>query len=195
MAPELLLETLRRRRLSGGVITDHDALWSEEELGALLQSAAEDCEGIRIYRGVEISADHAHILAIGLESLTDAPPGIPIERLIDVAREQGAALVWAHPYLAYREMRPPEACPEIRDGIHALEVASSMTKGTDSLRGRRLARARGWSLVAGSDAHAPETIGAAVTDFSFLPPDEKALAQAIIAGKCRPRRPSIREER
>ena len=188
MEPELLLKTLHQRRLSGGVITDHDVLWTEEELNALIQSVAGESGDIRLYRGVEITADHAHLLAIGLETLDETPPGISIERLIDVAAEQGAALVWAHPYLAYRTMRSPELYPEIRSGIHALEVASSMTKGEDSRRGRRLARARGWFLVAGSDAHAPETIGAAVTEFPFLPRDEKALARAIIAGQCRPKR-------
>lgn len=188
MEPELILERLRARRLSGCVITDHDALWSVEELNALVQSAAGKREGFRLYRGVEITADHAHILALGLETLDETPPGVSIERLIDVAREQGAALIWAHPYLAYRGMRSPELYPEIRSGIHALEVASSMTKGEDALRSRRLARARGWSLVAGSDAHAPESIGAAATVFPFLPRDEKALAQAIISGHCRPKR-------
>lgn len=187
LEPEMLISRLHERGLSGGVITEHDMLWSEDELQELIHSSSEGVEGVRLYRGVEISADHAHILAFGLESLAETPRGCPIQRVIDVAREQGAALIWAHPYLVYRNMLSPEHFPDIRLGIHGLEVSSSMTKGDDSKRAKSLAQERGWHMTGGSDAHAPENVGIAATEFPFLPQDEKALAQAIIAGQCRPK--------
>ena len=86
LEPETIISRLHERGLSGGVITEHDVLWSEDELQALVHASSEGVEGVRLYRGVEISADHAHILAFGLESLAETPRGCPIQRVIDTAQ-------------------------------------------------------------------------------------------------------------
>ena len=178
---------LRERQLDGGTLTEHDRIWSVDEIQEIMQSDQYCLDGIRLYRGVEISTEYAHIVAMGLEDLQDVPPGVSLERLITVAHEQEAALIWAHPYLGYHNLRPPEAHPNIAQlakGIHAVEVRSSVTKGESSKRAQQLAAKWGWIQVGGSDAHTLETVGTAATVLSFLPTSEKTLALAIKKGQC-----------
>lgn len=186
--PEQLIYTLQEKALHGAVLSDHDQLWTVQEVEELLaQSEKGATESTRLYRGVEISTEHAHIVAIGMEDLRDTPPRVPLYRLVDVAREQGAALIWVHPYLNYRELLPPEQHTNIEkyaEGIHAVEVCSSVTRRDLSQRSQLLSEKWGWAPVGGSDAHSSEKVGVAVTAFSFLPKDEKELAKAIIDKKC-----------
>lgn len=173
---------LAQKNLDGGVITDHDELWRKEELDELLAEAR--VEGIVLYRGVEITSAFAHILAFGLEDMRDLPKGVDHARLVAVAREQGAALVWAHPYLNYRGTRSPDTCPEFHAGIHGVEITSSVIGKADTGRTRRLAKKSHWCETGGSDAHTPENVGKRFTTFPFLPANEKELARAILEKKC-----------
>lgn len=186
--PQQLVRVLHERTLCGGVLAEHDQLWLEEEVEEILDLAKENgIEGVCLYRGVEISTEHAHIVAIGMEDLRDTPRGVRLDRLIAVAREQEAALIWVHPYLNYRGLLPPEQhdnVAELAKGIHAVEVCSSVTRKESSARAHMLSEEWQWVPVAGSDAHALEIVGAAATEFPFLPKDEKALARAIMAGQC-----------
>lgn len=186
--PQKLVRVLHERMLCGGVLAEHDQLWQEEEVEEVLCLAKEDgIEGVHLYRGVEITTEHAHIVAIGMEDLRDTPRGVRLERLIAVAREQGAALIWVHPYLNYSGLLPPEQhdnVEELAKGIHAVEVCSSVTRKEFSARARLLSEKWQWVPVGGSDAHALEIVGAAATEFPLLPKDEKALAKAIMAGQC-----------
>jgi hypothetical protein len=70
----------------------------------------------------------------------------------------------------------------IPDGIDAIEVASTITSGGKQQEAERIAKRKGWARVAGSDAHCIDNVGQTYTAFPELPPDEKALANAIRTG-------------
>ncbi len=178
--PCRIRETLDQKNFHGGVLSEHDALWSYEELATLEKQQG----GAKLYRGVEISSANGHVLAIGLENLSDLPVGVGLKRLIAIAREQQAALIWVHPYLHYRGLPFPQDDTLTTLGIHAVEVVSSVTRGQHACQAMEMAANKGWAQVGGSDAHAQETIGMAGTLFPKLPEDEKELAQLIITRQC-----------
>lgn len=174
---------MRKRGLAGVVLAEHDALWDLEELSVLRRNLGSDQ---RLYRGVEISCAEGHVVVIGLQSLTGLAPGVAAATVVEVAHRAGAVVILAHPYQAVVGTVSPPVLESLPDGLDAVEVASSTTRGKDSMRALALARARGWRAVAGSDAHAIERLAAAYTLFPALPDDELQLAELIRAGRGRP---------
>jgi predicted metal-dependent phosphoesterase TrpH len=177
-------------RLDGAVLTEHDALWPEEEIRALNGKLHRG----RIYRGVEVSSCSGHFVLIGIEALNCIHPGDSIERILPVAEAQGAAVIWVHPHQRYSQITHPleeafgtDFCGDhFPDRIDAIEVASTVTRERHARHARRLARCHGLSMVGGSDAHTAAALGQALTHFTHLPADEGALAAAIRLGQCAP---------
>lgn len=178
--PIHLIEVMERTGLDGLVITEHDRLWSIEEIASINRRLGAG----RIYRGVEVSSNNGHFIVIGLAALDGIEPGIGIEKLIPRIHAQGAAIIWAHPLLQYGSTAIPFNSSDMPVGLHAVEVASGVTRGKDALAARAMARQRGWAAVGGSDAHAPGQVGCAYTLFSELPQNEQMLAAAIRQGQC-----------
>jgi len=178
--PELLPEVVIARGLHGVVITEHDHLWSPEEIAALNRNLV----GARIFGGVEISSRNGHFLLIGLDHLDNLQPGVSVRRIVQEAKAQGAAVIWAHPHLEYSQIQHPLKFSDMPDGIDAIEVASSVTVESQALEARAVARDLGYGMVGGSDAHALAHVGKAYTLFAQMPADEKALANAICSGRC-----------
>jgi predicted metal-dependent phosphoesterase TrpH len=178
--PDLLPKVIAERGLHGVVITEHDCLWSAEEVAVLNR----ELNGFRIFRGVEISSRNGHFLVIGMDELGDLKPGVSARRIISVARKHGAAVIWAHPQLEYRQIVQPLRSCGIPDGIDAVEVVSTTTHGQQSETARAYARDLDCCMVGGSDAHVLDHVGKAFTAFDHMPRDEKDLAAAIRSGCC-----------
>lgn len=172
---------MARRGLHGVVLTEHDQLWSAAEIAALNRNLA----GRRIYRGVEVSSRHGHFLVIGLDDLDGIRKGMAIEELAARARAAGAAVVWAHPLNNYSNTSHCLTLETMPPGIHAVETAGGRTRADSAALAMAYARRMGCTPVAGSDAHVIDQVGSAYTRFARLPRDEKALAAAIVAGRCR----------
>ncbi|PLY01968.1 MAG: hypothetical protein C0622_06200 [Desulfuromonas sp.] len=185
LIPEFLGESAEKAGLDGVVITEHDAIWSEEEVRLLQESVGDK---VKIYRGVEVSSADGHFVVIGLQSLEGIRPGISAVDLYEVVSAQNAVAILAHPQ---RSGRGGSKFPETsgwHESVDAVEVASSMTYDENELRARTFAEQTGRSMVAGSDAHCLLRVGATYTEFDFLPVDETSLAEAIKAKKGTPRR-------
>ncbi len=172
---------MARRGLHGVVLTEHDQLWPAAEIAALNRSLA----GRRIYRGVEVSSRHGHFLVIGLDHMDGIRKGMAIEELADRVRAAGAAMVWAHPLNNYGSTSHCLTLETMPPGIHAVETAGGRTREEAAPQALAFARRMGYTPVAGSDAHVIDQVGSAYTRFARLPKDEKALAAAIMAGRCR----------
>ncbi len=177
--PALLPNVMVERGLHGVVITEHDHLWSSTEVDELNRNLC----GIRIYGGVEISSCNGHFLVIGLDRLDNLKPGASAQSIIQVAKRQGAAVIWAHPLLEYRQIQQPLNTGNIPEGIDAIEVASTVTVGPQAAEARAYARNSGCGMVGGSDAHVLDQVGKAFTLFDHLPTDGKDLAAAICNGR------------
>ena len=178
--PAQLPAAIIAKGLDGVVITEHDCLWSSREIEALNRVLS----GPRIYRGVEISSRNGHFVVIGLDRLDAVGPGISVVRIIQQARKQGAAVIMAHPLFENRHMTEPLDFDHMPDGIDAVEVISTVTRGTQVAEIKAYARQFGYSEVEGSDAHCLDLVDKAFTLFDHLPVDEKELAAAICSGRC-----------
>ena len=189
--PEKLQTLMAQDDLNGIVITEHDHLWSSEEILELNSSLKKG----RIYRGVEVSSRNGHFLVIGLENMDGLSHGTGIEDLYKITQKAGAAVIWAHPLLNYSNVPDPLDVETIHNEIHAVEVVSGAIDLDATDKAFKYARLTGCAAVGGSDAHVLEQVGCAYTLFSELPVDEKALAVEIHAGRCRAMRRKDREIR
>lgn len=70
-------------------------------------------------------------------------------------------------------------------GIDAIEVASTVTFGTQTNELRNHAGQKGIAMVGGSDAHSLAQVDQAFTLFGHMPTNEKELAAAIRNGPCK----------
>jgi predicted metal-dependent phosphoesterase TrpH len=148
-------------------ITDHDTIE-----GAL---RARELAGKRRYRfevivGEEISTREGHLLALFLERRV--PPGLCIERSIELVHAQGGLAIVAHPFnrvfrhsvqrpVMDRILRQPEVHP---DGIETLN-GSFAGIGSSPIAMRLARDTYHWPEIGGSDAHTPTAIGCAHTLF------------------------------
>jgi len=172
MRPGEIETYARRKGLSGVVLTDHDAVWRQEEIDDLRTRG----DGFRIYWGVECTARGCHVLAVGLPELGPIKRGMRLEQIADFAHGHGAVLILAHPY---RDAEPDDLPLE---RVDAIEVGSNSFSATETRLAVQLARRFGKPQVAGSDAHALSQIGWAWTAFPRLPTDELELAELIRSG-------------
>lgn len=179
LEPYELSKAMLAKNVGGVVITEHDLLWEEKEINELNRSLGPD---MRVYRGVEITAEEAHLVVIGATDIKDVRPRLPAREVIRAVRQQGAAVILAHPFLAEHKMFSLNGGNSWLQELHALEVASSLTVGDAERKTRLLAYQKGLMRVAGSDAHSLEKVGATYTSFPRPPAHEQELAQMIMAG-------------
>lgn len=151
-----VLERAAEIGLDGVCITDHDAI--EQSLAAATIAPE---YGLLAIPGVEVSTRDGHVLALGVE--TRPEPGRSFERTVAAIRDWGGLAIVPHPF---RRSRHGVSASTIAaadcDGIET-HNAMGMT-GIRNRQAARFATRHGFPAVAGSDAHAPRTIGHSVTD-------------------------------
>ena len=174
--PEKLGQAAIDAGLDGLVLTEHDAMWTEEEVQILVQRIGHK---VKIYRGVEVSSVDGHFIVIGLKDMSGVQVGIQAEELFAIARRENAVVILAHPHRSGSGSKLFQENINWSKSVDAVEVASTYTFGQHETEARLLAIEAGVSEVAGSDAHCLSRVGLAYTELNFLPADELALAEAI----------------
>ena len=172
LEPGELLVAARRAGLEGVVVTEHDVLWAAEEVASLQGRVSE----VRLFRGFECTVQGAHLVVIGLDDAARLYRGMRFEAAVEIARQDGAAVILAHPFRDSDLEGLPLSL------VDAVEVASTSFTADEAVRAWRLARRLGKPTVAGSDAHALPLVGWAWTELPALPGDELALAEVIRSG-------------
>src|SRR5262245_35574318 len=171
--PFALLRRAREVGLDGVVITEHDWLWTEEELDELRAAA----EGLVVLAGIEVSAEQGHFLVYGVHDPFAVPRGIDVAELCREVHRQGGAVVAAHPF------RWGQRFDEIlRDDRPELDGLELMTKNMDAGCRRRAAEIHASRPLAGlgsSDAHREPELGFCYTDFGQVVRDMRDLVEAI----------------
>ena len=165
--PNALIEEARRVGLTGVNITEHDRMWESWDLAPFRKQH----EGIFVSNGMEVSTDMGHILAIGLKGYEG---GIRrLEKLRQVADEQGAFLVVAHPFRHFfdpvhfkREGKEPfNLTPEqaaklpVFQLVHGIEVLNGCNTPRENYFALQVAKILGKPGTGGSDAHSTQGIG------------------------------------
>lgn len=165
--PDDLIEEARRVGLTGVNITEHDRMWESWDLAPFRKKH----EGVFVSNGMEVSTDMGHILAIGLKGYES---GIRrLEKLRQVADEQGAFLVVAHAFRHFfdpvhfkREGKEPfNLMPEqaaklpVFQLVHGIEVLNGCNTPRENYFALQVAKILGKPGTGGSDAHSTQGIG------------------------------------
>lgn len=186
-----LIESAKSQGLEGICLTDHDRFWSDEQLRDLSRK-----HQFLVLAGSEINTDLGHILVFGLE---DYVFGLHKPDFLHRKVEQrGGVMIAAHPHRR-RFLEDPGHIPEAREEM--LEAASrdslfQMCVAVEGLNGRatpvqnsfsrELSDRLGAKVVAASDAHRPEQVGTAATNFHRKIHDLAGLIEELKAGRFEP---------
>jgi predicted metal-dependent phosphoesterase TrpH len=182
MDPFALVRRAREQGLDGVVITEHDWLWTEEELHELRAAAP----GLVVLAGIEVSCREGHFLTYGVGDPFALPRGIGVTELCREVHRQGGAVVAAHPF---RWDQPFDAIlSREQPDLDGLELMTSNMDARCRRRAAEVRRTRGLAGLGSSDAHDEETLGCCYTDFDAVIRDGPDLVHAI-----RGRRATARE--
>lgn len=146
--------------LHGIVFTEHYSYAASGPVEVLKEKYK---SSIRIFRGVEFSAEEGHCLVFGVN--TDKL-GIKYAAVADVIRfvtEAGGVVIPSHPY------RPGTSLGDrVRNvkGITALEGYNGANMHAYNVKAIETASALKLPFTGGSDAHAPDEVGSCFTEFS-----------------------------
>ena len=157
---ELVLQ-LKRKRLDGAAITDHDTVEGALKLTKMVNEM-NNCKKLLIIPGIEVSTRRGHI--IGINITTPIPKGLSVRETIERIHEAGGIAIAAHPQTLFKN--GVGLNPEILSfGLDAIEVINSSLFPFQLLTHitRKFAEQYGIPQTAGSDSHIPESIGLAYT--------------------------------
>ncbi len=163
--------------LSGVVITEHDWLWSEEELDELRAATP----SVQVYAGIEVSAYDGHFLCYGVHDASKFPKGIHLKDLCSEVHAQGGVIVAAHPYRWGQDFDDILSQEPLLDGV---EIMSSNMDGRLRQRAREchINRRQPWAKVGNSDGHQLAVVGCCYTVFAYTVRDEADLLEALRQG-------------
>ena len=125
MRAAAIAEQAAARGLDGICLTEHNALWSDEEARALSERS-----GVRVLPGMELGTDVGHVLVFGLPRFT--PELLAIESLLPIVAAEGAAMALAHPMRPFSGRLP--GWTQMSEWFHALEaINGDHADGDESL--------------------------------------------------------------
>jgi predicted metal-dependent phosphoesterase TrpH len=172
--PLELLAAARAAGLDGVVLTEHDYLWTEDELAELRAAAPE----LVVLAGVEVAARGGDVLCYGVADPFAIPRGIGWADLCREVHKQGGVALAAHPN---RWGQPFErVLKDSRAELDGIEVMSNnMDPGLRYRAAELLLKFPHFAQLGNSDSHAPETVGCCYTDFDAVIRTTADLVAAI----------------
>jgi predicted metal-dependent phosphoesterase TrpH len=150
-------------------ITDHNTTVGAMEVLRLAP------EGLIILPGIEITSADGHILALNVEQ--EIPRGLSVPETIDRIHAIGGIAVAAHPYRKWSGLKESMIRKSPFDAIEAINGRNTRKNNRRVLD---LALELELPMIAGSDAHKPGNIGAAVTVFADSVQSRDEMINAIL---------------
>ncbi|OQY60496.1 MAG: metal-dependent phosphohydrolase [Desulfobacteraceae bacterium 4572_88] len=179
--PETLIRQAIRLKLDGVCLTEH---YSVE--ASLPVEKIRVPEGFHVFRGVEISTDHGHLLAYGLKddswNIWSRNNYLNIRDVIRIVHDLGGICVPAHPFRGWDS--PGDALLGI-EGFDAIETHNGRDSAEQNQKAAEVARIRKLPSVGGSDCHRKEEVGRAFTIFKNPVCSIEDIAEQIKKGNCR----------
>ncbi len=179
--PLALVRRAHALGLDGIVITEHDWLWTTEELDELRAAVP----GFLVFGGIEVSTMEGHFLVHGVTDPFALPRGIGVAELCREVHRQGGAAIAAHPFrwgqlfdVILRDQKPD---------LDGLEVLTSNMDAECRVRAAEVWEQTGWTALGSSDAHHEELIGVCYTEFEHTIRDQHDLIEALRSGMATPR--------
>ena len=175
--PFSLIRHAHELGLAGIVITEHDWIWSADELDELRAATP----GVQVYSGVEVSAHEGHFLCYGISTLSKVPKGIKVKELCREVHAEGGVVIAAHPYRWGQDFDEILSQQTLLDGM---EVKSSHMdqESRKKAHARHLEHAS-MAAVGNSDAHQLEVVGCCYTVFPHAIRDQSDLLEALRSGQ------------
>ncbi len=173
MDPLTMCRRAREIGLDGVVITEHDWLWTEEELAALRELHP----GLVVLSGIEVTTRQGHFLAYGVRNPFELPRGMDVANLCREVHRQGGAVVAAHPF---RWGQPfAEILDRDRPELDGLELMSHNMDDECRRRAAEVFEGLGVAGLGNSDAHHEDVLGECYTEFDATIRDVNDLVEAI----------------
>lgn len=177
--PFELLPRAAEAGLSGVAIVEHNALWSEEDIGKLARLSGVD--DVSIFPGVEIRSKHGDLLIFGVRDLRGIRPWDSARDVLDTVHERGGAVVVAHP-TRYGMGCDPILLDLEFDGI---EVMSTNMCADEQDRALALSSCSGIKPIGASDAHTLRSVGEYYTVFDSPVDNMEDFVSALREGRFR----------
>ncbi len=182
--PAELVQEAKKIGLDGICLTEHQVLWSKEEIETLAND-----EGIKFFRGNEITTAQGDVLVFGLEK--DIQGVVTIQELKKDVEDAGAFAILAHPYRGFKvfgisdlKMSVDQAAKKKALGfVDAIEIVNGKVTAQDNEMAGKVAKQIGLHGTAGSDAHNIDDIGKCVTIFKKDIQNEVELVDELRAGR------------
>jgi predicted metal-dependent phosphoesterase TrpH len=180
------VDLIRRAKLLGidaVCITEHYSY----EASAPVEKIGQD-EGVLVLRGVEISTDHGHLLAYGVQddgwNIWGKNNYLPLAGVIERLHERGAIAVPAHPF---RETGLASFLDRVLavQGIAAIESHNGGNRDSQNDLASAAALQRALPTLGGSDCHKTAAVGRCATRFSAPVACMADFIAAVRAGQCR----------
>jgi predicted metal-dependent phosphoesterase TrpH len=181
--PAELIQAAKRIGLDGFCLTEHQVMWDWDEVVGLAGD-----EGIRIFRGNEITTAQGDVLVFGLERNVQGI--ITIQELHQIVQSGGGFSIAAHPFRGFKMfgvgqlgMTLDQACKKkLLQYVDAIEIRNGRVTEKENEVAGNVAEKLGLRGTAGSDAHEIGVLGTWVTDFKKDIVSEADLLRELKAG-------------
>ncbi len=157
--PEELVLRAVSQGLHGIAFTEHYSYEASEPVERLREKYE---DAIMILRGVELSATEGHCLVFGTNTDRLSISHAPVETIVQVVNNAGGVVIPSHPFR--RGSGVGEALFRMQ-GLCALEGCNGANLHAFNTKAIEAARELNLPFTGGSDAHAPEEVGACYTMF------------------------------
>lgn len=186
VSADALADYAARERLGAVVVAEHFRVWADWERDAFF-----DRTGARLYRAIEATTDHGHLIVVG------APAGFSPSRsaidLLALARREGWFTIFAHPFRHYFDPPQPNqrGCFDPGQGaetlaghaifrmVDAIEVENGACTERENALACAVARQLDLPVTSGSDAHSLAELGRRRLRVDDVPRNERELADLI----------------
>jgi predicted metal-dependent phosphoesterase TrpH len=182
--PRVLVAQGIRNGLAGIAVTEHNRLWSKDELSQLRDETGS--EGFVLLSGMEVDLYWHHFLIFNYPYPVNRT--LSLKQLLRSIRGAGGVTILAHPF-RYGGLRRLDrgTLKETFRLFDAVEILTPDHSLADNREGLTLTEAYGLTATGGSDSHVPSQIGTCATEFFIPVHSEEGLARAVREGLCSPR--------
>jgi len=169
---EELILMAKAKGVDGVCLTEHDNTWNSNDIEKISRDS-----GLLVIPGMEVTTDHGHILVFGVSKYSYEM--FTADRLRKIVKEEGGAMVLAHPYRRslyklYSHVHSPNPDSGLTWAAHdndylglveAMEVLNGTGHPNQNAFSLEIAQRLGLSGTGGSDAHRRSEVAACVTKF------------------------------
>ena len=181
--PEELIREAKLIGLDGFCLTEHQVLWDWDEVERLAGN-----EGIRIFRGNEITTAQGDVLVFGLDQ--DIKGIITIQELQGIVQSAGGFSIAAHPFRGFKMFGVGQlgmtldqaGKKKVLQFVDAVEIKNGRVTEKENEVAGKVAERLGLPGTAGSDAHEIGALGTWVTVFENDIRTESDLLRALKSG-------------